>query len=238
MRVMTGIITLAALTGSGAALAQAAVKTADYAFDYGYPAAAARIVPLRTWLDADRATLRAKIARDAAKARADARAGKFDFKPYEVTKTWKTVTDTPRFLSLSGEQWSYTGGAHGNGGAIAMLWDKTAKQRLPTKSLFVSPDAIQMALGPSWCTWLKAERARKMGGAAPSDDIFSKCPAVTELTLLLGSTDRTKFDRIGLIADPYVAGSYAEGSYEMTVPVTPAVLRAVKPAYRSAFALR
>ena len=45
------------------------------------------------------------------------------------------------------------------------------------------------------------------------------------------------FDRVGLIADPYVAGSYAEGSYELTFPVTAELLAAVRPEYKAAFAL-
>jgi hypothetical protein len=34
-----------------------------------------------------------------------------------------------------------------------------------------------------------------------------------------------------------VAGSYAEGAYEVTLPVSPAVLETVKPAYAAAFTL-
>lgn len=63
------------------------------------------------------------------------------------------------------------------------------------------------------------------------------CPPVKDLTILLGSTNGRAIDRIGLLADPYVAGSYAEGSYEVTLPVTRAIAGAVKPAYRAAFAL-
>ncbi len=67
---------------------------------------------------------------------------------------------------------------------------------------------------------------------------MNSCPSIKELTLLLGSTNGRAIDRIGLIADPYVAGSYAEGTYEVTLPVTPAILKTVKPAYRSAFAVQ
>ena len=68
--------------------------------------------------------------------------------------------------------------------------------------------------------------------------MFGKCPKISELTELLGSSNRQRFDRIGLIADPYVAGSYAEGTYETTLPVTAAILRIVKPGYRAVFAVR
>jgi hypothetical protein len=231
------IVLLASLGSATIATAQSSVKTADYSFDYKYPPAAARIAPLRQWLDADRARQRGSIASDAASGRAESRDGAIAFHKYEASTTWEVVTETPRFLSLSGESWSYTGGAHGNGNARALLWDKTAHRRLESKAVFVSPAALQDVLGPAWCRWIKAERMRKMGVPAQADDPFAKCPLVSELTLLLGSSTRRKIDRIGLIADPYVAGSYAEGSYEMSLPVTAALLRAVKPAYRDAFAV-
>ena len=83
---------------------------------------------------------------------------------------------------------------------------------------------------------LGAERKKRMG-ADFVDDGFFPCPAIADLTLLVGSSDKRAFNRIGLIAAPYVAGSYAEGPYEVTLPVTPALLEAVKPDYRGAFAL-
>ena len=67
---------------------------------------------------------------------------------------------------------------------------------------------------------------------------FGECPPIKDLTVLLGSSNGRKFNRIGLVADPYVAGPYAEGNYDITVPVTAEVLEAVRPAYKDAFALR
>ncbi len=51
--------------------------------------------------------------------------------------------------------------------------------------------------------------------------------ALKELTLLLGSSNRQANNRIGLTANQYLAVSYAEGPYEITLPVTPAVIAAV-----------
>ena len=56
--------------------------------------------------------------------------------------------------------------------------------------------------------------------------------------MLLGSSNGRTFDRIGLIAGPYVAGPYAEGTYEVTLPVDMAVLDAVKREYDGAFSLK
>ena len=62
--------------------------------------------------------------------------------------------------------------------------------------------------------------------------------ALKELTLLLGSSNRQASNRIGLIADQYAAGSYAEGPCEVTLPVTPAAIAAVKPVYHAAFSVK
>ncbi|GIX18956.1 MAG: hypothetical protein KatS3mg120_0632 [Erythrobacter sp.] len=151
------------------------------------------------------------------------------------SKEWKVVADLPRFLSLSAEIYLFTGGAHGNSGFDALVWDREAQAALEPEALFLSPAALQEALGPRWCRALAAERKRRLG-ADYGDDGFFPCPPIADLSVLLGSSDGKAFNRIGLIAAPYVAGSYAEGPYEVTLPVTDAVVKAVKPQYRSAFA--
>jgi len=210
-------------------------KTADYEFSYAYPAAAARIAGLKAWLDAERTRIQAKTARDAAAGHREARKAGFPFNRYSFDQTWKVVTDTPRFLSLSGDSYNFTGGAHGSPASYGLLWDKAAGRRLDPKAVFVSLPALQAATRGDYCSRLKAEQRRRNQGEVSS---MNACPPVKDLTVLLGSTNGRAIDRIGLIADPYVAGSYAEGAYEVTLPVTSAVVGAVKPGYRGAFAVR
>jgi len=150
-------------------------------------------------------------------------------------KTWEVVADLPRFLSLSASFYAYTGGAHGNSAYDALVWDREAQAALDPKSMFRSPSALQDALGASWCKALKTERIARLGENYSEDSIFT-CPPLADLTVLVGSSDKQSFDRIGLIAAPYVAGSYAEGAYEATLPVNAAVLAAIKPEYRAVFA--
>jgi hypothetical protein len=57
-----------------------------------------------------------------------------------------------------------------------------------------------------------------------------------DTVIFLGSAKGKAFDRIGVYYGPYVAGPYAEGDFEFTLPVSPAILAAVKPRYRAAFA--
>jgi hypothetical protein len=206
-------------------------------FKYGWPAAVAAVPAL---------TARFTEERDAALAEQKSNwqstltdlAGEdcTACKSLSFQKSWAVVADLPRYLSLSADIYFYTGGAHGNSGFDALVWDREAKAALAPEAMFRSEAALQDALGDAWCTALKMERQKRMGEDF-TDDGFFPCPAIGDLTVLPGSSDKQRFNRIGLIAAPYVAGSYAEGPYEVTLPVTPAVLAALKPEYKSAFAL-
>lgn len=225
-----------------AATAQASTvetKTPDYSFTYRYPAAAAAIPALKSWLDADRAAIRAEVARDSAAFRRETTANDFPFRQYESSTVWKVVTETPRLLSLSAEIYEYTGGAHGSPGFRATVWDKANERRVAPEAMFTSGSAIQAAVGDAFCKALDRERARRRGApVVRGSDSFSTCPRVADATLILGSSDRRTIDRIGFLVGPYVAGPYAEGSYDLTLPVTPAVLNAVRADYRDAFTAR
>jgi hypothetical protein len=236
MRRVMGLILLASAMPA-AAQTSVAAKTATLDFSYRYPAAAARIAPLRRWLEADRARLRTRAAGLAAEDRRDAGKNGFPFHQHDATREWKVVTETPLLLSLSGETYRFTGGAHGNTALEPLVWDKAKARRVDPRAMFESPAAMRRVFGASWCAWLKGERRRRLGSDPGTGDIFP-CPPVSNLTVLLGSTDRRAINRIGLVAGQYVAGSYAEGMYEMTVPVTPAVLAIVRPEWRGAFATR
>lgn len=152
-------------------------------------------------------------------------------------KEWSVVTDLPRFLSLSAEIYVFAGGAHGNGAYDALVWDREAGKIMQAADFFVSEAAMQQVFGSRWCTALKKQRAKRLGEENTDDGIFA-CPDIAQLNVLLGSAGKKAFDRIGLQAAPYVAGSYAEGSYEVTLPVTAQVIPAVKPEYRAYFAAK
>ncbi|MBB3349084.1 DUF4163 domain-containing protein [Sphingomonas sp. BK069] len=229
-RVWRGFAIGAALLGAPAV----AEKTADYTFAYVAPSAATRPPGLRQWLDRDRARFRRTVATEAAADRVEAAKDGYPFHQHEATRTWKVVTETPFLLSLSAETYRYTGGAHGGTAIESLVWDKARSRRLDPRALFVSAEALQRVLGARWCVWLSRERARRLQADEVDDPVFP-CPKVAELTLLLGSSDRRAIDRVGLIAGQYVAGAYAEGMYEMTVPVTPELLTAVRPAWQEVF---
>jgi hypothetical protein len=205
-------------------------------FQYSWPAAVSAIPALRDRFTQERDAALAEQKDEWQSALTDM-AGEdcTACKSMSFQKSWAVVADLPRFLSLSADIYFYTGGAHGNSGFDALVWDREAGAALAPEALFRSEAALQDALGAAWCKALKAEKQQRMGEDF-SDDGFFPCPPITDLTVLLGSSDKQRFNRIGLIAAPYVAGSYAEGPYEVTLPVTPAVLAAVKPEYKAAFA--
>lgn len=119
------------------------------------------------------------------------------------------------------------------------MWHKPAGKRMKAADLFTSPAALSAAIRTPFCAALNQQRAAKRSEPVnpKSGNPFDMCIDPAAQTVILGSTDTAHFTRIGVLVDPYAAGPYAEGNYDVTVPVTAAVLRAVRPQYRSAFAV-
>ena len=209
-------------------------------FEYAYPAVAATIPALKALLDADIADRKAGLEAEARTGRKDAKEGGFMFRPFGYWIDWKVVTDLPGWLSLSTEVDTFSGGAHPNHGFDAMLWDKAAGQRRKPADLFVSAKQLSGAIRDEFCRQIDKQRAEKRGEPVDrnSDELFNDCVDPLDSTIILGSSNRQTFDRIGVLVAPYEAGAYAEGSYEATLPVTPAVLALVRPEFRSSFAVK
>lgn len=210
-----------------------------YSFDYAYPVEVAAIPELKDRLDGEMTRSKAQLAKQAEAARADAREQGFPYNAYAEGTNWQVVANTPRYLSLSAAIYSYTGGAHPNHGTTSLVWDRETRRALSSLDFFSSAEALGEAVRERYCTALDRERGQRRG--PEGDDVtgeFGECPPIGSLTVLLGSSNGRRFNRIGLVADPYVAGPYAEGDYDITVPVTAEVLEAVRPLYREAFAVR
>ena len=212
-------------------------ETDDYFFEYSYPAEAGNIPELSALLDRRLENTRTDLAEQAARARSDARDNGFPYNRYSNNVEWKVVADLPRYLSLSANLGSYSGGAHGNYGFNSMIWDKEAGRALDPKALFIRGNALDEALGDRLCEALNAERAKRRGDqpVGEPDDWMNQCVEIKDTTVLLGSGNGQTFDRVGILIGPYVAGPYAEGSYELDFPVDAALLGAVKSEYREAF---
>ncbi|MFA9199638.1 MAG: DUF4163 domain-containing protein [Cypionkella sp.] len=210
-----------------------------YGYDLSYPAAVARIPALARRIEEQAAKGKAEMIADAKAAQAEAKASGFPFNPYGFGEEWQVVADLPGYLSLSNQFYSYTGGAHGMYGMEALVWDKANARGFPSEQLFQAPSFLGSIMGETLCDALDRERKKK--GAETDrgpDPVFPPCPGLEEATILVGSSNGKTFDRITVWYGPYVAGSYAEGAYELDFPMTGAMLEAVKPAYRAAFSVK
>lgn len=166
-------------------------------------------------------------ARDAASAK---KAG-FPFRKYEMISDWSLATDTPHLLALAGEVYSFTGGAHGNSGFAARIWDKAAKRSVPIDALFNDWPRARKLLEPVFCKALADEQARRRGGKPLGND-FDTCPKLSEQPIVpFGGLSR-RAGQFRVLVAPYVAGPYSEGSYLVTAPWPDALRALVKPAYR------
>lgn len=221
-------------SGSSAGAVNQEMTTDRFSFSYSYPAVAGAIPGVKTALDADLARQRARIARSAAEGKRLAKKEGFDFNPYDYGKGWDVVTDLPAWLSLSAAYSGYEGGAHGYSGFDALLWEKRVGRRHAAIDLFLSKRAFIDAVRTPFCAALNKERAARRDGEAM--ELFEDCIDPTETVIILGSSNRKTFDRVGFLIAPYLAGPYVEGDYEVTLPVTPELLVKVKPQYRASFA--
>ncbi len=215
-------------------------ETERYQYAWSYPAPAAAISALAAKLDAMGAQSLAILKEEANRDWESARGGDWEPRPHSATTKWSVVANLPGFLSLSSQIATYGGGAHGNYTKTSMVWDKQAGRALDGAVLFVSPVALNRALGPTLCEALNAQRAKRRGEPVDpaSTEWPDNCPPVGDGTVLVGSSNGETFDRIGIYFGPYVAGPYTEGDYELNFPVTGAVLDAVKPEYADAFSIR
>jgi hypothetical protein len=210
-------------------------------FAYSYPKEAAEIPKLAEWLDNDRATKRDALVAESRRDQAAARKDGFPYRPHSHLQAWQRVTNTPRFLSLSSEIDTYTGGAHGMTTFATLLWDRNSGERRVPLDLFTSGAAFDAAIRDDYCAAIK--RAKLAKGIQPPDEelpealdsVFAKCPPASAQTVWLGSSDGRHLDRLTIAIAPYEIGAYAEGDYKINIPVTQALVRAVKPDYARDF---
>ncbi|MEP2737048.1 MAG: DUF4163 domain-containing protein [Erythrobacter sp.] len=213
------------------------VENDQYQFEYSFGGEAGSEPKLREILEARLDAAQDEVKSQSAEAKQDAATNDYPFRQHFLEVNWQVVADLPQMLSLSANIASYSGGAHGNSGFDGLVWDRKNAKALKMADFFVSEKAMSAALAPSYCPALNKIRSEKRGIPVDpnSGDSFDTCPKMSELTILPGSSNGKTFNRIGLLAGPYVAGSYAEGPYEVTVPMNAAIMAAVKPAYAEFF---
>lgn len=219
------------------------IESENHRFQYSYPKALAREPALSAYLDRkgleEGAGFSADSDRDHAEIAAKAESG-YRLNPYEHQVEWSEEAEIPAYISLSRHTYSYLGGAHGMSVTTSMLWDKAGDEPVEVLTLFSGKANLDQAVQKAFCAQLNIQRAEKRGHPIPanSDDGFEQCITPSDQTVILGSSKGGNFDTLSINVAPYEAGPYVEGSYEVDLPVTQAVIRALKPEYRSHFAVR
>ncbi len=207
--------------------------TGAYAFSIVYPAEAAAIPALAALLHYE--VLRAERWLREQKGEAPGRIS------YEAE--WRVDAMTPELIALSGTVATYAGGAHGGIEYRTILFDRGRDRAMRFGDLFrVGPFEHDLlgerprglgAVQHAFCGALAAEVRARRDEAKPE----IRCPDVDAqpVTLLCGPRGRIEAMR-ALIA-PYVVGSWAEGPYEVDIPVDARMISAMERRFRLAFGL-
>lgn len=160
----------------------------------------------------------------------------FPFNSYSSSTDYETAGQSARLLSLRVDAAAYTGGAHGNYGTKGLLWDRQGSKDIGVSDLFAAADNMVRLLTQPWCDALNKAREEKRGEPVGGGGMFDECPKFSEISIIPTDKDGNgKFERLMLVADPYVAGPYAEGDYEVDLPVTGDLIAAIRSEYRGSF---
>ncbi|MBW0144705.1 PdaC/SigV domain-containing protein [Sphingomicrobium clamense] len=204
-------------------------------FRFAYPKAAAAIPRLKIMLDdkADRARREiVRAAENEAEMRAELGGTPVPMRSHTV---YEVLGNHRRFLSLLATIETYTGGAHGNRGTSSLFWDRVTEKPVDAAVLFGNADGRDNALRKEFCEKLAAERRQRVGDV-PDDSMFADCPDLDAITIVPVDGDGDgRFKIVRLIADPYVAGSWAEGEYRIDLAMLPDRVAAIAEPYRESF---
>lgn len=210
--------------------------TPDYAFAFVYPAAAQTVPALKQ-------LLRDQAERDRALLVRDVGAVGHPAIPYSYDAEWRMDAVTPELAAASAAISTYAGGAHGGLEYRAILIDRRADRQIRLNELF-APNLFEnslfgrrirgiRAVQASFCRALTAQvRARR---EAPAADVI--CPDIEEQPVTFVCGPRGRVEAMRALLNPYVAGSWAEGPYEVDFPVDARMIGNMKQRYRNAFGL-
>src|ERR1700744_6370774 len=130
-------------------------KTALYDFRLRAPQTAVAIGPVKAEILSDYAKEIDGLKDQAAQEKKES---PDVFRPYTVDVRWRTTFESAAVLSLSGETYSDTGGAHPNGNFETIVWDKAAAKTVALSDLF-APGQAKAALAAihdaATKTWVK-----------------------------------------------------------------------------------
>jgi hypothetical protein len=207
-----------------------------YEFEYGWPAEAAAVPQLDARFKKDMAKAKADLIAGAKEDRDERVKQGYDYHPHATHMSYETAGQSERLLSLERTVYGFTGGAHGSTGSGSILWDRQSARELSIQDLLQQGQSWAGAIRQPFCVLLNREREKRREEPVKPDDLFGNCPEMKEVAVVLSDTDRNgRFDHITVIADQYVAGPYAEGPYDISLPITARMIKRVKPEFAPSF---
>ena len=205
-----------------------------YSFSFSWPGSIPQ--KLESRFKAEESKLKAELVAGAKEGRAERAKQGFDYHPHAASRSYEYTGWSGRLMSLMSSSYGFTGGAHGSTGSGSTLWDKVLDREISIQDLLQPGTSWTGAIRQPFCVLLDREREKRRDEPVGKDDLFGNCPEYKELTVLLSDTNKdARFDHIDVIADQYVAGPYAEGPYEISLPITAAMIERLKPEYRASF---
>ncbi len=155
--------------------------------------------------------------------------------PYEKTIVYGDPVQTGRLFSAMRTDFDYSGGAHPNTVATALLWDKTEKRRITPADLFAKGAELS-SLERALCDAVNTAKKARPGATPVSTkaDTWS-CPKLKDVAIVLAPGDAAgKAGGLTFLLDAYAVGPYVEGAYYLTLPAS-AFQSLLAPAYASEF---
>lgn len=144
---------------------------------------------------------------------------------------WTLGYETPGLMNFTSETYRYDGGAHGMTTFDSLFWDKEAGAAVDRSALFVNWPQARERIASLFCENLDRMRADRRGGEVGDGGLgFSDCPDVTDFPWAL-SNGGIGEPALKVLVEPYAAGPYAEGSYEVTIPLSNGLRGAMKTVY-------
>ena len=224
---------------AGAKAGELDFKNSLLSWHVGWPAEVSAIPALLAAIRDPALKNKASLLKTAAEDKADRTKRGYPFNAYESSLEVAVAGDSAALLSLTSDWFEYTGGAHPNHGTKAILWDRKSNRIVTLGSLFTNgAGALDALLRKDYCAALDEQRAKNRGPEESKDpaDMFNTCPKFSELALIPEGRPGRPFGNVMVHADPYVAGPYVEGDSDIALPVTAALVAALKPEYRENFA--
>jgi Deacetylase PdaC len=163
------------------------------------------------------------------------------FRPYGLRIKWEVVASAGNVVSLEGFHYTFTGGAHGNYFTAGRLYNGVTGEPMRLSMFLREPQAAINAHMDNVWTEIARQKVRKSGNVSDLERFRSEAMELVSPDMVLAGdvnfVPSTLPDRFGGYAvhfAPYDIGSYAEGSYHVTIPQS--VFRdAVKQQYLALF---